>query len=161
MMLRLIAALCSTVVVFERPPEPRFDARPSPALDARAVIDLSLSALAANDRVRPDAGVRLAWRFASPDYKAQHGSFEAMRRAFHAPALAPLLQHRETLVDPSPPGAGRARVVVIALGDRGEPLGFVFELARSERTRDCWLIAGIRRISSAPALVRAPERARI
>lgn len=149
-MLNPVAALVLATVVFEPPRVAPHDAAPSPDLDARAVIELSLAALAANDVPHRDAGVAVAWRFAGRGLRRQVGTLDGLRRALHAPALRPLLDHHRAMVEPTRTSADAAGALVIAVRGDGRPVGFLFDLARAPEgaRRGCWLIEGIRAIDT-------------
>lgn len=163
-MLNIVAALTIATVIFETPGGSPHDATPSPELDARSVIDLSLSALGANDDPHPDAGVDVAWRFANGRLRAELGGYDGLRRAFHGPGLRPLIDHTRAMVEPTRESDDEAHVLVVTLGTRGLPVGFVFDLVREVggKNQGCWMIAAIRRVERPTrARPQAPPRTEI
>jgi hypothetical protein len=69
-------------------------AHPSPAQGPDEVIRLQLGALAANDDPHADAGIEVAFRFASPANKRVTGPLARFIAMVHNALYRPLLNHR-------------------------------------------------------------------
>lgn len=91
-------------------------AEPSADLAADRVIEIQLTALQHNDEPKPDAGIRLAWRFAHPANRKMTGPLERFTKMLNSPAYAPLLNHRRHAIEPIRRGDAAAlfRVTVFA-----------------------------------------------
>lgn len=89
-LLLFAAALIATAPTFagEQPTEP------NPKLTAEAVVAAQLHALAHNDEPQPDQGIRIAFRFASPDNKKTTGPVDRFIRMVRGPTYALMLNHR-------------------------------------------------------------------
>lgn len=74
-----------------QPPEPLYDAYPDPGLLAADVVSLQLDALQNNDLMPDDAGIRIAYRFASPNNRAATGDLERFIALVKNPLYAPLI----------------------------------------------------------------------
>lgn len=159
-----LGLLLVSVIVFELPAAGAHLAAPSPELTPKAVIDAHLEALGRNDQPHVDAGVEVAYRFASPELKAHLGGFAGFRRALHGPAFRPLMHRARALVD-TVDAYGRkdedhASVLVVTLDAMGFPVGFLFDLRRAEESpvRGCWLVFGMRRLDDVRLHQPAQER---
>lgn len=72
-------------------PDTLFDPYPSPLLPAQEVVRLQLDALQNNDLMPADAGIRIAYRFASPKNREAIGTIEDFIHIVRNPLYAPLI----------------------------------------------------------------------
>jgi hypothetical protein len=116
-------------------------AAPTPDLAPTEVVRLQVEALGANDTPREDAGIRTAYRFASPGNKRATGPLRRFRTLFDGPAYGPMIDHAGATVSQAQIDGDTAQVgVILQLGD-GERIGYVFRLSR-QRTAPhdgCWM----------------------
>lgn len=68
-----------------------FDPYPDPILQAQEVVRLQLDALQNNDLMPDNAGIRIAYRFASPKNREALGSLSSFIRVVKNPLYAPLI----------------------------------------------------------------------
>lgn len=73
------------------PPQTLIDAYPKPALLAKDVVRVQLDALQNNDLLPGDMGIRIAYRFASPVYRAVIGDLVRSIALVKNPLYAPLI----------------------------------------------------------------------
>ena len=101
--------LAATSVMGQEAPQP------NPSLTAERVVNIQLDALQDNDEPTPDAGIRLAWRFAHPANRAMTGPLERFTQMLNNRTYAPLLNHRRHAIEPVRKGDAVAafRVTVI------------------------------------------------
>lgn len=71
--------------------EPLYDAYPDPDLLAKDVVSLQLDALQNNDLMPDNAGIKIAYRFASPNNRAATGDLERFIELIKNPLYAPLI----------------------------------------------------------------------
>ena len=112
---RIVSALLS-LMLLSAPAAAQQAPEPSPDLAAERVVEVQLAALQRNDEPRPDAGIRLAWRFAHPANRKITGPIERFTKMLNSPAYAPLLNHRQHAIEPIRRGDAAAvfRVTVFA-----------------------------------------------
>lgn len=109
---------------------------PSPGLDAEAVIDLVLDALAAPDEPYDGAGIEQVWRFASPDNRTQTGPLERFRSMVESRPYAPLLDHKLAQRGELRQSGDRAYQEIAVVGPEGTRVTYAFQLGRYD-TDDC------------------------
>ncbi len=116
-------------------------AAPAPDLTPAEVVRLQVEALGANDMPGADAGIRTAYRFASPGNKRATGPLRRFRTLFDGPAYGPMIGHQGATVSEAQVEGDTAQVgVILQLGD-GARIGYVFRLSR-QRTAPhdgCWM----------------------
>ena len=95
---RIVLAFVS-LVLLAAPAVGQKAPKPSPELAAERVVEIQLAALQHNDEPEPDAGIRIAWRFAHPANRKMTGPLERFREMLKSPAYAPLLNHRQHAIE--------------------------------------------------------------
>jgi hypothetical protein len=113
---------------------------PSPDLSAAEVVRVQLQALQANPSTQEDAGIRLAFRFASPANRSVTGPVQRFIPMVKSQAYAPLLGHERASVRPMDAGPNRARFIVEV--QRGTTLhAFLWEVSKQEENpvEGCWM----------------------
>ena len=112
------------------------DATPSPELSVKAVVELQLEGLRRNPTLPNDAGIRLAFRFASPANKAQTGPVERFIPMVKSPTYAPLLGFDDAsvaVISDAPEGAHL--VVEVRRGDTANMYMWVL----SRQSNGAWM----------------------
>ncbi len=125
--------------------ESKDEPRPSPGLSPTEVVRIQLAALQRNDSPSPDAGIALAYRFASPGNRAQSGSLENFVRMIHT-GYAEMLNHRSAQYEPvAMLDSGEALQGVTLKAANGQTLRYVFILSRQQGPpcTDCWMTDGV------------------
>jgi hypothetical protein len=123
---------------------------PSPKLTPREVVEAQLAALRTNDEPSKDAGIRTAFRFASPENKRSTGPIERFVEMVKNPLYAPLLNHRAAHLSDTTQKDDLARIKVTVIGADGTEAAFVWILSRVkvEGCDGCWLTATVMRVDS-------------
>ena len=123
---------------------------PSPALSPRDVVEAQLAALRANDEPDTDAGIRTAFRFASPDNKKSTGPIERFVEMVKNPHYAPLLNHRAAHLSETTEKGDLARIKVTVIGADGTEAAFVWvlERVRAPECAACWMTSTVMRVES-------------
>ncbi|MCB1019731.1 MAG: DUF4864 domain-containing protein [Bryobacterales bacterium] len=123
---------------------------PAPELTPRQVVEAQLAALRANDEPTPDAGIRTAFRFASPENRRTTGPIDHFIAMVKNPVYAPLLNHRAAHLSETTEKDELARIKVTVLPEHGEEAAFVWILARvrAEGCDGCWMTSTVMRVES-------------
>ena len=111
---------------------------PSPDLSPRQVVGLQLDALRRNDALGRDAGIAIAFRFASAANRAVTGPIERFAGMLKDSLYAPMIDHASARFGPTHVEGDIARVQVVLFGRRGEVAAYDFTLSKDEET-GCWL----------------------
>ncbi|CAN5349647.1 hypothetical protein BH20GEM2_BH20GEM2_01050 [soil metagenome] len=133
---------CAALVAGCRNPPAR---APDPSLRPEEVVQLQLDALRENDRPERDAGIAVAFRFASPENRAAVGPLRRFAGVVKRPPYAVLVNHRKAYVGRAFRTGSRARVRVAVVGDDGSAAGFIWELSRQQvgENQGSWLTDGV------------------
>ena len=126
----LTAALHATA------PASEHGAFPSPDYGPEDVVRIQVQALGNNDVPYRDAGIEIAFRFASPANKRFTGPLWRFTRMLHAPTYRPFLFHRAAHVGRADIQGSQASLTVILTAADGRRLGYVFRLSR-QRGKPC------------------------
>jgi hypothetical protein len=108
------------------------DAHPSPAYGPDEVIRLQLEALAANDDPHMNAGIEVAFRFASPANKQVTGPLARFIAMVHTALYRPLLNHRAVRYGMLRVEDDHAVQTVIVTAREGDVVAYVFMLSRQQ-----------------------------
>ncbi|MEM1023014.1 MAG: DUF4864 domain-containing protein [Myxococcota bacterium] len=128
------------------------DAQPSPELGVEAVVRVQLEALKLNPQLDDDAGIRLAFRFASPSNRAQTGPIERFIPMVKAPAYAPLLGFdSSSVVVMNAKPSGAHVVVEVRRGSKTQMYMWVLSLQEN----GCWMTDAV--VPVEPEGEEAPE----
>lgn len=119
---------------------------PDPSYGPEEVVDVQLDALAANDDPFQNAGIGVAYNFASPANRRATGPFDRFVRMVTGPRYAPMVDHVEATAGPIERDGGRAERRVTLTGPDGRTATYVFGLSdeRSGELDGCWLTDGVR-----------------
>jgi len=104
--------------------------QPNPTLSPAQVIGLQLQALKQNDTPRPDAGIAVAFGFASPANQAATGPLERFILLVHSPVYQAMLNFRAVQRGAMIIADDQAQETVMLLDARGKTAVFVFALSR-------------------------------
>jgi uncharacterized protein DUF4864 len=129
-------------------------AHPSPAQAPDEVIRVQLEALAANDDPHEDAGIEVAFRFASPANTRVTGPLARFIAMVHNALYRPLLNHRAVRYGPLRVEDDRAAQMVIVTAGDGEVVAYVFVLSRQQggACDGCWMTDSVLRVEAEEAL---------
>lgn len=106
---------------------------PDPTYDPERVVSIQLEALATNDDPFEDAGIAVAYNFASPANRRATGPFDRFRRMVHNPRYAPMVDHVEATTGPIERDGDDAAQRVTLTGPDGRTVTYVFELSQRRR----------------------------
>ena len=114
---------------------------PSPALTPAEVIDAQLWALQHADEPQPDAGIRTAFRFASPANQQSTGPVERFIEMLRGEAYAPMLNYRSDVRSDVTVVGDAARQKVTLIAADGKQVNYVFILSRQSAPpcEGCWM----------------------
>ena len=123
---------------------------PAPELTPRDVVEAQLSALRSNDEPQPDAGIRTAFRFASPENRRTTGPVERFIEMVKNPLYAPLLNHRTAHLSDTTRKDDLARIKVTLIAADGEEAAFVWILSRVQMDGcdGCWMTSTVMRVEA-------------
>ncbi len=121
--------------------------QPSPALSPAEVIGLQLQALGSNDTPEPDAGIAVAFGFASPANRAATGPLGRFTLLVHSPVYRAMLNFRAVQRGTVIVADDQAQESVLILDSEGKTAVFVFALSRQQGGPydDCWMTDGVLR----------------
>ncbi len=121
--------------------------QPSPALSAAEVIGVQLRALRNNDTPEPDAGIALAFEFASPANQAVTGPLDRFTLLVHSPVYQALLNFRAVQRGAMIVADDQAQESVLILDAEGKTAVFVFALSQQSGGpyNGCWMTDGVLR----------------
>lgn len=122
---------------------------PSPSLTPEQVVRIQLDALRDNDRPTPNAGITVAYRFASPGNRAFTGPLPRFARLVNSPEYRVLLNHRSAYMGRIDLEGTRAHTRVALVGGDGEAAAFRWELSQQTAgpCTGCWMTDGVVRES--------------
>lgn len=134
----IVLLVCAALAAGCRNPPAR---APDPSLRPEEVVQVQLDALRENDRPEHDAGIAVAFRFASPENRAAIGPLRRFARVVKRPPYSVLVNHRTAYVGRAYRAGSQARVRVAVVGSDGSAAGFVWELSRQEvgENQGSWL----------------------
>lgn len=128
-------------------------AHPGPAYGPDEVIRLQLEALAANDDPHTDAGIEVAFRFASPANKRVTGPLGRFTAMVHNALYRALLNHRAVRYGTLHVDNDHAARVVIVTARDGELVAYLFILLRQRggACDGCWMTDSVLRLEAEQA----------
>jgi len=124
-------------------------AQPHPDLSPAEVIRIQIEALGKNDSPHENAGIEIAFRFASPTNKHATGPLERFIQIARSPAYRPMLNHRAAEYDELQTRGDEAVQPVILTTEAGEQIGYTFFLSkqRGGPFDACWMTDGVIRFN--------------
>ncbi len=124
------------------------NAKPSPDLSPADVVKVVLDALKHNDRPMIDQGIKVAFRFASPDNKRATGPIDRFLDLVKNPQYRPLIDHKsfeagEMKID----GTTAMQPVKVRAAD-GTTATYLFQLSKQPdgAFKGCWMTDGVIRL---------------
>lgn len=119
--------------------------QPSPNYSPEDVVKLQLKALKQNDA--KNSGIRIAYRFSSPENKTAIGTVENFMRLVKNPLYAPMLNYDTDELGAAIVRGDSARQKVILIGSDGKAAKYEFYLSRQTagKLKGCWLTDGVTR----------------
>ncbi len=134
----LLLALCA----------PAWAQEPTPNLTPRQVVEAQLAAMQHNDEPEPDAGIRTAFRFASPSNRETTGPVERFIEMVKQPGYDALLNHRQSSLSPTTQKGDQARIKVHLIDAKGKESAFVWILSKQTVSpyKGCWMTDSVFRV---------------
>lgn len=114
---------------------------PDPSYGPGEVVAIQLEGLATNDEPFENAGIGVAYNFASPANRRATGPFDRFVRMVKGPRYGPMVDHVEATPGPVEQDGGTAERRVTLTGPDGRTVTYCFGLSR-ERAGEldgCWL----------------------
>jgi hypothetical protein len=114
---------------------------PKPAYTPDKVVRIQLDALAKNDSPYQDAGIEIAFRFASPANKQTTGPLNRFIQLVHNPVYNPMLDHQTARFGDLVVENAQAFLPVYLTASDGKLFGYIFVLSRQEGGAydQCWM----------------------
>ena len=120
---------------------------PQPKFTPDKVVRIQLEALANNDRPYQDAGIEIAFRFASPANKQTTGPLSRFIRLVHNPIYRPMLDHQTAQLGDMFVEDVRAILPVLLTASDGKRVGYMFVLSKQAGGAydQCWMTDAVLR----------------
>ena len=121
---------------------------PGPEYGPADVVRLQVQALANNDTPYRNAGIEVAFRFASPANNRATGPLRRFIRMLYTPAYRPFLNHKVAHFGQVAIQDSEATQTVILTAANGRRVGYVFRLSRQRGApcEACWMTDGVWRV---------------
>ena len=103
---------------------------PNPTLTPEDVVRIQMGALRHNDVPKPDAGIEITFRFASPRNKAMTGPLPRFAAMVRNPIYGPMINHRRASFENLQIKGDQAEIDVILETEDGKTFGYRFLLTR-------------------------------
>jgi hypothetical protein len=120
---------------------------PRPKFTPDKVVRIQLDALANNDRPYQDAGIEIAFRFASPTNKQTTGPLSRFIRLVHNPIYNPMIDHQTAQFGDLLVEDAQAFLPVSLKASDGKRVGYLFILNKQEGGAfdQCWMTDAVLR----------------
>jgi hypothetical protein len=120
---------------------------PRPKFTPDKVVCIQLDALANNDRPYQDAGIEIAFRFASPTNKQTTGPLSRFIRLVHNPIYNPMIDHQTAQLGDLVVEDAQAFLPVSLTASDGKRVGYMFILSKQEGGAydQCWMTDAVLR----------------
>lgn len=121
---------------------------PDRSYDPAEVVTVQLDGLATNDEPFENAGIGVAYNFASPANRRTTGPFDRFVRMVTGPQYAPMVDHVEATTGPMERDGSSAEQRVTLTGPDGRTETYVFGLSndRTGGLSGCWLTDRVLRV---------------
>ena len=121
---------------------------PGPEYGPADVVRIQVQALANNDTPYRNAGIEVAFRFASPANKRFTGPLWRFIRMLYGPTYRPFLHHQAAHSGHVDIQGSEATQTVILTAANGRRVGYVFRLSkqRGSPCKACWMTDGVWRV---------------
>ncbi len=115
--------------------------QPDPRLSPTEVIRIQIKALGNKDVPSKNAGIEIAFRFASPANKSVTGPLARFIEMLNGPVYRPLLEHRQAHYGEVVVSGDKAVQPVVLTDRAGNKVGYLFSLSKQKRGRyaSCWM----------------------
>jgi hypothetical protein len=127
---------------------------PKPEFTPDKVVRIQLDALAHNDTPYQDAGIEIAFRFASPANKQTTGPLSRFIRLVHNPIYNPMLDHQTAQLGDLVVEDAKAFLPVFLTASDGKRVGYMFILSKQAggAYEQCWMTDAVLRFEVTSAL---------
>lgn len=121
---------------------------PGPEYGPADVVRIQVQALANNDTPYRNAGIEVAFRFASPANKRVTGPLRRFIRMLYGSTYRPFLDHQVAHFGQVDIQGSEATQTVILTAANGRRVGYVFRLSkqRGGPCKACWMTDGVWRV---------------
>jgi len=118
---------------------------PNPNLSPADVVRIQIRALERNDIPHENAGIEIAFRFASPRNKLVTGPLSRFIQLVSNPVYRAMLNHRQAKYGPLQIEGVNATQPVILIASDGQRVGYLFTLSRQDggTCGGCWMTDGV------------------
>lgn len=118
---------------------------PNPNLSPADVVRIQIRALERNDIPHENAGIGIAFRFASPRNKLVTGPLPRFIQLVSNPVYRAMLNHRQAKYGPLQIEGVNATQPVILIASDGQRVGYLFTLSRQDggTCGGCWMTDGV------------------
>ena len=142
------AAIFLTLITVPAAQSTSHGAFPGPEYGPADVVRIQVQALANNDTPYRNAGIEVAFRFASPANKRVTGPLWRFIRMLYGPTYRPFLNHQVAhfgQIDIQ--GSGATQTVILTAAN-GRRVGFIFRLSKQQGgpCKACWMTDGVWRV---------------
>ena len=122
---------------------------PSAEYSAEEAVQIQLAALKNNDYPKEDAGIAVAYRFASPSNKSITGPLEHFTAMVSGGPYRYLLNHTSVRIGEPDQDESNARVPIIVTSTDGQEIGYVFVMSKQDdKDCKCWMTDSVVPIQS-------------
>lgn len=120
---------------------------PQPKFTPEKVVRIQLDALANNDKPYQDAGIEIAFRFASPANKQTTGPLSRFIPLVHNPVYNPMINHQAAQLGELVLDGAKAFLPVTLTALDGIRVGYMFVLSKQEGGAydQCWMTDAVMR----------------
>lgn len=120
---------------------------PNRNLSPADVVRIQIRALGRNDMPHENAGIEIAFRFASPRNKLVTGPLPRFIQLVSNPVYRAMLDHRQAKYGPLQIEGVKATQPVILIASDGQRVGYLFTLSRQDggACDGCWMTDGVMR----------------
>ena len=134
-------------------------ADPNPEQTPQEVVRIQMKAMQHNDDPSPNAGIALAFKFASPQNRQKTGPLEKFIRMVKSPDYAVMLNHKSAEYGQVHLDSGEAQQLVRVTAANGEVALYVFILHKQADGpyKDCWMTDGVVRLRPEDVVPAPPK----
>lgn len=127
---------------------PKDAPQPNPTLSPEDVVKIQLEALQHNDTPTKDAGIAVAFRFASPANQTMTGPLEKFVLLVKNPLYRPMLNYKKLERDKIEISGDEARQRITVITANDERISYVFTLSKQKegQFKNCWMTDGVERV---------------
>lgn len=131
-----------------KPAAPDPNVKPSPDLSPDQVVGAVLDALKHNDRPMADQGIKVTFRFASPDNRRATGPIDHFLDLVKNPQYRPLIDHKSAEAGKVVIDGDTAQQAVRVRAADGTTATYLFQLSKQPdgAFKGCWMTDGVIRL---------------